>query len=120
MRAARTLSGPRAVLSRFLYLPGGQCGLLLPVAPRHCLSPGPGASPNAAGATEAANTHTVNSSAPQRFTFVMELLSCTEKSRPVPESEFVGGLKTNLLTLGSAAQTQKGDKLVKSGFFMRQ
>jgi hypothetical protein len=28
---------------------GGQCGLLLPVAPRHCLSPGPGAAAQAVG-----------------------------------------------------------------------
>jgi hypothetical protein len=32
---------------------GGQCGLLLPVAPRHCLSPGPGASAKAVGAAAA-------------------------------------------------------------------
>jgi hypothetical protein len=28
---------------------GGQCGLLLPAAPRHCLSPGPGAAAHAVG-----------------------------------------------------------------------
>ena len=35
------------------YLPGGQCGLSLPVAPRHCLSPGPGAPALATGAARA-------------------------------------------------------------------
>jgi hypothetical protein len=45
------------------YLPGGQCGLPLPVAPRHWLSPGPGASAKAgaavANAEKASNVTTI-------------------------------------------------------------
>ena len=42
-----------AAPARRCYLPGGQCGLPLPFAPRHWLSPGPGASAHAAGAETA-------------------------------------------------------------------
>jgi hypothetical protein len=62
---------PTAVLRRYGFGGGGQCGLLLPVAPRHCLSPGPGGSASAAGATETAKTHAANSNAPKRFTLVI-------------------------------------------------
>src|SRR5215211_6007619 len=50
----------RAVPQELLYLPGGQCGLSFPVAPRHCLSPGPGASADAIGA-EIASVRTASS-----------------------------------------------------------
>jgi hypothetical protein len=50
-RSYRLFSGP-------VY--GGQCGFPFPVAPLHCLSPGPGASPNAVG-TDAAKAAIVRS-----------------------------------------------------------
>jgi hypothetical protein len=75
MRAASRTAPPIDSVAACGYGLGGcgQCGLLLPVAPRHCLSPGPGAAPDAAGATDAANTHTAKSSAPRRFISVIGL-----------------------------------------------
>jgi hypothetical protein len=52
------------------YLPGGQCGLPLPFAPRHCWSPGPGASASAFGA-DAANAQSAKRSASAFFPFIV-------------------------------------------------
>jgi hypothetical protein len=75
MRAAPRTAPPIDSVAACGYGLGGcgHCGLLLPVAPRHCLSPGPGAAPDAAGATDAANTHTAKSSTPRRFISVIGL-----------------------------------------------
>src|SRR5215212_8406571 len=56
-----------------LYFAGGQCGLSLPVAPRHCLSPGPGASAHAVGA-EIANVRTASSPTMTLFGLLMRHL----------------------------------------------
>jgi hypothetical protein len=73
LRKAKAPVGALARLpSEPSYLFCRQCGLLFDGPPAHCgLSPGPGASPSAAGATAAASVKTANSNAPKRFTLVM-------------------------------------------------
>src|SRR5215211_4415682 len=81
----------RAVPQELLYLTGGQCGLLLPVAPRHCLSPGPGASAHAVGA-EMANVSTASSPTISLFGLLMRhLLSLSAvTARELPHRANIG------------------------------
>src|SRR5829696_1447951 len=68
----RIAGSPWRFSPRPTYLFCGQCGLLLGGPPAHWgLSPAPGASPSAAGATAAANVHTANSMAARRFILLM-------------------------------------------------
>jgi hypothetical protein len=60
------------------YFPGGQCGLLFPVAPLHCLSPGPGAA-NAVGSDAA------NAANARRTTIVLFLFVTVSPPLPWPQ-----------------------------------
>jgi hypothetical protein len=62
------------------YLPGGQCGLSFPVAPLHCLSPGPGA---AASALDTDDAKAARASTVTIAFFVLDMIH----PLPLPQSQ---------------------------------